>query len=384
MGEIGNFSKGKGVPKDKIIDNGYKCLTYGDIYTKYDIVMKNVKSFIDKKTAKDSQEIQKGNILFASSGETLEDIGKAIVYLDDDKGYAGGDIIIFQQSAPTDSLWLSYVLNSSTANSQKYRMGQGHSVVHIYSSQLEQLKIPFPPLPEQQKIAKILSIWDVAIEKQTQLITQLETRKRGLMQQLLSGEKRLKGFKGKWKSVKLGSIASFFSGGTPNTNISEYFSGKIPFIKSGEIYKSYTEQYISQEALSNSSAKLVDKGDILYALYGATSGECAISQISGAINQAVLCIKTTENKKFIFSILQKNKHHYISSYLQGGQGNLSMEIVKNYLIKLPTIKEQTAISDILSTADTEIYIAKKKLIRLKEQKNGLMQILLKGERRVKQ
>lgn len=188
LGEIGVFFKGKGVPKNKITDTGFKCLTYGDLYTKYDFVIEGVKSFIDKETALISQEIRYGDICFAGSGETLEDIGKCATFIDDEIGYAGGDVIVFRTEQ--NPIVMSYLLNSDIAKKQKFSMGQGHSVVHIYSSQLEMLKLPIPPLEEQKKIAEILLNCDKAIRLTTQIITQLKQRNQGLAQQLLTGEKK--------------------------------------------------------------------------------------------------------------------------------------------------------------------------------------------------
>jgi len=323
-----------------------------------------------------SRVMPKGTVLFTCIGSTIGKSGIASTNLTSNQQI---NAVICNKHNYNEFLYYELCYKSS-----RIKLIAGEQAVPIINkSDFENIKIIHPPLPEQQKIAEILSVWDEAIEKQTQLIAQFATRKRGLMQQLLTGKKRVKGFGGKWEEVKLGDIATFFSGGTPNTNISEYYVGDIPFIKSGEIHKSHTEQFISKEALSKSSAKLVEKEDILYALYGATSGECAISQIYGAINQAVLCIRTMENRKFILSVLQSNKQHYLDSYLQGGQGNLSAEIVKSYSLKLPSPKEQTAIANILSAADSEITLAKQKLARLKEQKKGLMQVLLTGKKRVK-
>ena len=104
-----------------------------------------------------------------------------------------------------------------------------------------------------------------------------------------------------WEVKKFKEIAKFYSGGTPSTSIREYYEGTIPFIKSGEIYGEITEQFLNDIALKNSSAKMVFKGDILYALYGANSGEVAISKIEGAINQAVLCVRTELNNLFIYN-----------------------------------------------------------------------------------
>ena len=109
----------------------------------------------------------------------------------------------------------------------------------------------------------------------------------------------------------------------------EYYNGNIPFIRSGELHKDYTELFITEAGLSNSAAKLVETGDLLLALYGATSGDIAISKIKGAINQAILCIRTKQNKKFIESVWNKHVERLLQTYLQGGQGNLSADIVKN-------------------------------------------------------
>ncbi len=149
-----------------------------------------------------------------------------------------------------------------------------------------------------------------------------------------------------WEVKKFSAFAKFYSGGTPLTSQPGYYAGDIPFIKSGEIYFDRTEQFISKEGLKNSSAKMVAKGDLLYALYGANSGEVAISKIEGAINQAILCIKLNSDHDivFIYNFLLNKKESIIKSYLQGGQGNLSAEIVKSLQIPLPTFTEQTAIA----------------------------------------
>ena len=103
-----------------------------------------------------------------------------------------------------------------------------------------------------------------------------------------------------WDVKKFDKFAKFFSGGTPLTSKKEYYSGSIPFIKSGEIYFDKTEQFLSEEGLNNSSAKMVEIGDLLYALYGANSGEVAISKVRGAINQAILCIRHDANCETVF------------------------------------------------------------------------------------
>ena len=164
---------------------------------------------------------------------------------------------------------------------------------------------------------------------------------------------RFKGYENSLERKTLGDITTSFSGGTPKSSNKSYYEGNIPFIRSGEVKSKQTELFISDEALNNSSAKLVEKGDILYALYGATSGEVAISQINGAINQAILAIKPKPgySSEFMMNYLKKEKDNILEKYLQGGQGNLSAAIVKSIELSLPNLAEQSAIGSLFRTLD---------------------------------
>lgn len=186
---------------------------------------------------------------------------------------------------------------------------------------------------------------------------------------------RFKGFADTWEQRKLGDISNSFSGGTPLVGNSEFYGGKIPFIRSGEIHGNTTEIYITDKGLNSSSAKLVRKGDILYALYGATSGEVDISRIDGAINQAILAIFPNKNYNniFITNYLKKEKENIISTYLQGGQGNLSGEIVKNVDIKLPNYEEQKQIGKLFEQLDNLITLHQSKYDKLVNVKKVLLE-----------
>lgn len=176
-----------------------------------------------------------------------------------------------------------------------------------------------------------------------------------------------------WEVKKLGSIGTFFSGGTPLTTKRKYFDGKIPFIRSGEINANETAQFISEEGLKNSSAKMVEVGDLIYALYGATSGEVGISKIKGAINQAVLCIRTDMDNRFLHNYLLFKKESIIKTYLQGGQGNLSAEIIKSLEVPIPSKEEQTKIANFLSAIDDKINNQQTQINQTQQYKKGLMQ-----------
>ncbi|GAO99897.1 type I restriction enzyme specificity protein [Fructobacillus ficulneus] len=156
----------------------------------------------------------------------------------------------------------------------------------------------------------------------------------------------------------MGEVSSSFSGGTPSASKKEYYGGNIPFIRSAEINSDSTQLFITQSGLDNSSAKLVKFGDILYAMYGATSGEVGISRINGAINQAILSIRVKGNYSslFLHQWLKSNKDKIIDKYLQGGQGNLSGSIVKNLEILFPKKDEQEKIGNLFRGLDNLITL----------------------------
>ena len=364
LGEIGVFFKGKGVPKNKITDIGFKCLTYGDLYTKYDFVIEGVKSFIDKETALISQEIRYGDICFAGSGETLEDIGKCATFIDDEIGYAGGDIIVFRTEQ--NPIVMSYLLNSDIAKKQKFSMGQGHSVVHIYSSQLEMLKLPLPPLEEQEKIAEILLNCDKAIRLTTQIITQLKQRNQGLAQQLLTGEKRVKGFeKSVWKEVRLGEIGKVYQPETISQNLLTEKGFKV-YGANGVI------GYYSRYNHENEQIAVVCRGSTC----GLVNFTEAKSWITG--NAMVINLDGNPNysKLFVYEYLKNDNLNYLIT--GSGQPQITSEI-KNHIIKVPSFKEQNAIAQILDTAYQELKLYEQKLQLLQAQKKTLMQKLLTGE-----
>ena len=122
---------------------------------------------------------------------------------------------------------------------------------------------------------------------------------------------------------------------------------------------------------------MVEVGDLLLAMYGATSGDIAISKIKGAINQAILCIRTNQNKKFIESIWNKHVPKILRKYLQGGQGNLSADIVKSISFSFPTLKEQGKIANLISLLDERIATQNKIIEDLKKLKSAISENLFK-------
>ena len=239
-------------------------------------------------------------------------------------------------------------------------------------------------LKEQQKIVDCIFSLDELIEATAQKVGALKEHKKGLMQRLFPAEGKnvpdlrfpeFQGMNGWEKTYIYEECPNPYSGGTPKTTEKKYYGGNIPFIRSAEIGKDKTELSITQEGLNNSSAKMIQKGDLLIALYGANSGDIAISKIDGAINQAILCLKAKSNNLFIYYTLLKKQKYIVSKYLQGGQGNLSGEIIKSIDFYIPQEIEQQKIADCLSSLDELIEATSRKVEILKEHKKGLMQQL---------
>ena len=288
-------------------------------------------------------------------------------------------LIRLKSNEENNPLFLGISLSSVKCQNQlqSKTSGLAKSQTNISQKILGEVLLKLPSKEEQTKIASFLSAVDEKISQLTKKHELLSQYKQGMMQKLFSQQLRFKADDGsefgEWEDKKLGEISKTFSGGTPQSSNKSFYEGTIPFIKSGEISKNTTEQCINDLALEKSSAKLVKKGDLLYALYGATSGQVAISQIDGAINQAVLCIRSDLNTKYLLNFLLLKKAEILTTYLQGGQGNLSASILKEIYIPTPCLQEQTKIANFLSSIDQKIEVVAQQIEQAKTWKKGLLQ-----------
>ncbi len=291
-----------------------------------------------------------------------------------------------------DVYWLKKYLETrktdldaqSTQNAQK----------NINLQVLKPLLILTPPYAEQKKIAKILSTWDNAISVTEKLLANSQQQKKALMQQLLTGKKRLLDengvrFSGEWKRVKLGAIADMNSGGTPKSTVEEYYGGNIPWVSISDMtsngkWIATTEKYLTELGLNSSSARIYPKNSVLYAMY-ASIGECSIAAVNLTSSQAILGIRPKDclNYEFLYFYLTSLKEKIKLQGQQGTQSNLNAGMVKEFELDLPSIREQQKIAAVLSAADAEISTLEKKLACLRDEKKALMQQLLTGKRRVK-
>ncbi|MDO8410652.1 MAG: restriction endonuclease subunit S [Phenylobacterium sp.] len=190
LSELGTFRKGKGISRAEVRPSGLPCVRYGEIYTLHHDLIQEFGSYIDRASASLSEPIGRGDILFACSGETAEEIGKCVAFDGPERAYAGGDIVVFTPQGE-NSVFLAYLLNSPKLAIQKAQMGQGNAVVHISASNLARLKFAIPPRDEQDAIAEHLRTADVLVRSQLAKLLALKQEKAALMQQLLSGKRRV-------------------------------------------------------------------------------------------------------------------------------------------------------------------------------------------------
>ncbi|MGV1550791.1 restriction endonuclease subunit S, partial [Klebsiella pneumoniae] len=204
-------------------------------------------------------------------------------------------------------------------------------------------KWPFniPPLSEQKRIVKILSTWDKAISVTEKLLANSQQQKKALMQQLVTGKKRLLDengvrFSGEWKRVKLGAIADINSGGTPKSTVEEYYGGNIPWVSISDMtsngkWIATTEKYLTELGLNSSSARIYPKNSVLYAMY-ASIGECSIAAVNLTSSQAILGIRPKDclNYEFLYFYLTSLKEKIKLQGQQGTQSNLNAGMVKEF------------------------------------------------------
>lgn len=192
LGEIGFFIKGKGISRDESNSGTIPAIRYGEIYTNHSDYIKQFHSHISLEVANKSQSLQYGDICFAASGETLEDIGKAVAFINNFEAYAGGDIIIFRPKEKINPTFFGFLLNTPPIVRQKSFKGHGLSIMHIRTASLAELVINYPTdLAEQSAIAKVLTDMDSEIEKLEKKLAKYERVKQGMMKQLLTGKIRL-------------------------------------------------------------------------------------------------------------------------------------------------------------------------------------------------
>lgn len=269
------------------------------------------------------------------------------------------------------------------------RLSTGTTISYLSREEFERFKIVLPnSLPEQQKIATILSTWDKAIDKLSNLISEKEAFKKGLMQQLLTGKKRFPGFTDEWKEVKLGNVFDkIVGGGTPSRSNAAFWGDEF-FWCTVKDFTNFnpngTQEMITQKGLDKSSSNLIPKGTIITPTRMAL-GKVAIFNVDVAINQDLKALFLKDNvfREFVFYWFVFNSENIERMGTGSTVKGITLDQLKSLNMKLPSnFEEQKKIASTFSAADKEIELLNQELNNLQQQKKGLMQELLTGKVRV--
>ena len=294
---------------------------------------------VDANTA--VKPIRKGSIIFAKRGAAI--LGNKVRVLGKTAYIDTNMMALEPRGVDADFLWL--FINQTGL----YRIADTSTIPQINNKHIEPYPVDIPNMAEQQAIGTFFSRLDDSSPFISVSMTSSSCSKKSRCLKKMfpkDGESvpeiRFAGFTDPWEQRKLGELTESYSGGTPAAGESEFYGGSIPFIRSAEIAAESTELFLTEKGYESSSARMVKPGDVLYALYGATSGEVAVSRQKGAINQAILAILPRDDcdARYITAWLRKQKGYIVTTYLQGGQGNLSGVIVKNLEVSIPSLPEQ--------------------------------------------
>lgn len=280
--------------------------------------------------------------------------------------------------------WLNYLLNAPRYRTKikNIATGTSNSMKNISKEAFLNIAYISPPKKEQVKIAAILSTWDDAITKTQQLIAQLQQRNKGLMQQLLTGERRLKGFEGEWDEIHL-SDAFRERNETGFINLNLLSVGSLGI---------YPQSQSDKRDISNADKtkyKRICPGDIGYNTMRMWQGRSALSHMEGIVSPAYTIVTPKDDQSSLFYSFMFKLPSVVHKFFRKSQGlvedtlNCKFKDFAKVKIKVPKYDEQFAIAGVLVNAMQEIELYEKKLAVLQQQKKGLMQKLLTGEVRVK-
>jgi type I restriction enzyme S subunit len=386
LGDIGTTNGGLTYSPDNVVENELM----GTLVLRSSNIQEGMMSFHDNIyvncviTEKDF--VRENDILICVRNGSKNLIGKSLIIKKEHEGFAFGAFMAIYRSNYNPFVFHFF---KSRKFFKQVHEHLGATINQITSKSLNSFKLHLPTLPEQQKIAAFLSAVDEKIQQLTRKKELLEQYKKGVMQQLFpstgsgqrSGKLRFKDSNGKaypkWEEKRLGDVAEIIGGGTPDTLITEYWDGEIPWFTPTEISAKYVEKSkrtISKSGLKNSSAKLLPKGTILFTSR-ATIAELSFANLECTTNQGFqsLIVNKENNPDFIFYWIKQFKKIFIRK----SQGSTFLEINKNEMqkiqMKIPTLNEQIKIGNYLSSIDSKIEFVAKQITQTQTFKKGLLQ-----------
>ncbi len=316
--------------------------------------------------------VEKGDMLFQRSSETLEDVGRANVYMDDRPAVFGGFVIRGKKKAEYNPMFFRYLLASPYARKKVIPMGAGAQHFNIGQDGLSKVKLHFPILQEQQKIADLLRLINERISTQNKIIEDLKKLKSAISKQVFAQEPN------GWSRLDT-LFSKGKAGGTPTSTNKEYYNGEIPFLSINDItkqgkYVRYTENHLSQSGLENSSAWVVPKYSLIMSMY-ASVGLVTINEIPITTSQAMFAmqLKDKDLLDYLYYYLSYFKYRHIHKYLETGtQSNINADIVRGIMIPTYGDSRNMEIASTLQSIDMKIDNELSILKLFNRQKNYLL------------
>lgn len=406
LGSLGSFIRGQGGTKADARSSGAPCVRYGDIYTEHNSIIRDFVSFISTASVHRYSLLQCGDVVFAASGETHEEIGKAAAYCGTSPAYAGGDTIIFRPRNGSDPRFLGYAVNSQGAARFKARHGQGSSVIHIAPAHLRELEISVPPLAEQRRIAEILDTIDEAIRRTEQVIAKLQQMKQGLLHDLLTrgiddnGELRDRGactslvggrMPDSWTCCSLSAVAEVDRGkfGHRPRNDPDFYGGGIPFIQTGDVAEAAGEiLYTYGQTLSKRGAAVsreFPQGTVAITI-AANIADTAILGVPMYFPDSVVgaVVRQPNVVRFVEMAIRRAKPRLEARAPQSAQKNINLQDLRPLAIALPPPEEQHRIASVYDAHCTRIEEEQRVVRKLNSLRQGLQRDLLTGSVRVRE
>ena len=351
LGEIAtDVFRGAGIKRDQVRETGTPCVRYGEIYTTYGVWFENCVSHTDETLLTSKKYFGYGDILFAITGESVEDIAKCCAYIGHETCLAGGDIVVLKHNE--DPKYLSYTLSTLDAQKQKSKGKVKSKVVHSSVPDIKAIRIPVPPLPVQREIVRIL---DNFAELTAELTAELIARKQ---QYACYRDKLLSTNNSSVPVVELRDIVKkSCSGATPAKGNAEYYeNGTIPWIRTQDVrFNEITEvnSYVTEKAVSETATKWIPENCVIVAISGATAGRCAINKIKATTNQHCLNLIIDDSMalyRYVFHCLC-SKYEELISRKQGARGDLNSSLILSLPIPIPSLEVQKRLVEVLDNFD---------------------------------
>ncbi|SJN08921.1 Type I restriction-modification system, specificity subunit S [Halomonas citrativorans] len=378
--------------KPKSFDGDIPWVTTPEISGRY------IPSYLQKNYVTKSALAECGGKIVPSGAVIMAAVGElGLVAISTEDVVLNQQLHAFVCSDSVQNEYLAYALSA-----QKYYMESVASkttIPYLNKANCESIPVPLPPLPEQKKIAQILSTWDQAITATERLLENSQQRKKGLMQQLMTGKKRLPGFEGEWEEVPLSELADYVKGYTYKSDEYSEIPTSTGFLTLKSLLRGggYSKGGLKYLTTEIEDKFLVKEGDIVFAVTDITRGaeivgapllvpNLRLPQVAISMDMVKLLVKPSVAPKFLYFALKRSTARNFMRSRASGSTVLHLDVKGSKKLRLPIPRdanEQEAISDVMTIADQEIEAIAQRLILLKEEKKALMQQLLTGKRRGK-